>query len=71
VLRPQPPARIVYDIPAFCGTYKISRTTAYEQIRAGRLKIRKIGSATRIASEDAEAWFSACAARPEATPSPP
>jgi hypothetical protein len=71
MLRPQHPARIVYDIPAFCGTYKVSRTTAYEEIKAGRLKIRKIRRATRIASEDAEAWFSACAAPPEATSFPP
>lgn len=60
---PQPAAaRIVYDIPEFCATYKISRTKTYEEIKAGRLKVRKFGRATRIASEDAEAWFVACAA---------
>jgi hypothetical protein len=56
--QPQPRA---YDVPGFCRAYKISRTTAYEEIKAGRLKIRKIGRATRIAPEDAEAWFASCA----------
>ena len=71
MLRQQPSARIVYDIPDFCATYKISRTTTYEEIKAGKLKVRKIGRATRIASEDAEAWFAACAAGPAPTSSLP
>jgi excisionase family DNA binding protein len=56
---------------SFCATYKISRTTAYEQIKAGKLKVRKVGRATRIASEDAEAWFAACVAGLGATSSSP
>jgi hypothetical protein len=55
-----------YTIFDFCRTYSISRTSAYNEINAGRLKIRKIGRATRVAEEDAEAWFAACAVAPEA-----
>ena len=40
----------------FCSRYRIGRTTAYREVAAGRLKIRKLGSATRIARADAEAW---------------
>lgn len=40
----------------FCGRYKIGKTSLYREAAAGRLKLRKFGSATRIAREDAEAW---------------
>jgi hypothetical protein len=40
----------------FLERYRIGRTTAYREIGAGRLRIRKLGTATRIAREDAEAW---------------
>jgi hypothetical protein len=40
----------------FIASYSIGRTTAYREVAAGRLKIRKLGSATRIARADAEAW---------------
>jgi len=40
----------------FLARYSIGRTTAYREVAAGRLKLRKLGSATRIARVDAEAW---------------
>lgn len=40
----------------FCFRYSISRTSLYREVNAGRLKLRKFGSATRIARSDAEAW---------------
>lgn len=40
----------------FCNRYSISRTSLYREVAAGRLMIRKFGSATRIARGDAEAW---------------
>ncbi len=42
----------------FLARYSIGRTTAYREVAAGRLKMRKLGSATRIARADAEAWAS-------------
>ena len=42
----------------FNRRYSISRTTAYNEIAQGRLQIRKLGTATRIATADAEAWAS-------------
>jgi hypothetical protein len=36
--------------------YSISNTQTYREIAAGRLRLRKLGTASRIAREDAEAW---------------
>lgn len=40
----------------FCARYSIGRTSAYREVAAKRLKLRKFGTATRIARADAEAW---------------
>ncbi len=47
----------------FLVRYSIGRTTAYREVAAGRLKIRKLGTATRIARADAEAWANSLPAR--------
>jgi len=39
-----------------CARYSIGRTTLYREVAAGRLRLRKLGTATRIARKDAEAW---------------
>ena len=41
----------------FCRCYRVGRTTAYEEINAGRLTARKRGSRTLIAREEALRWF--------------
>lgn len=41
----------------FLARYSVGRTTAYREVAAGRLRIRKLGSATRVAREDAERWM--------------
>jgi len=43
-------------IPEFCERYAQSRSAAYREIAAGRLRITKVGAATRIKVKDAEAW---------------
>lgn len=40
----------------FLERYSIGRTTFYREVAAGRLRLRKMGSASRVAREDAEAW---------------
>ncbi|ANU08455.1 helix-turn-helix transcriptional regulator [Paraurantiacibacter namhicola] len=40
----------------FCDRYSIGKSSFYREVNANRLAIRKFGSATRIAREDAEAW---------------
>ena len=40
----------------FCARYSIGRTSFYREVAAGRLRLRKFGTASRIARADAEAW---------------
>lgn len=48
-----------YDIPTFCRLFSIGRTLTYAEIKAGRLKIAKIGRRTLIPAESAIAWLNA------------
>lgn len=45
-----------YDIRSFCRAYSISRSFAYLEIKAGRLKIFKAGRRTLISRAAAENW---------------
>lgn len=49
----------VYTIDEFVEHYRITRTKAYKEIAAGRLRIIKYGRNTRIRKADAEAWLAA------------
>ena len=40
----------------FLARYSIGRTSFYREVAANRIRIRKFGTATRIARADAEAW---------------
>jgi hypothetical protein len=48
--------RPVYPVDGFCDDFGIGRSTAYAEIRAGRLRAFKVGDKTMIAGEDALAW---------------
>jgi excisionase family DNA binding protein len=37
----------------------IGRTTFYAQVRAGKIRLRKLGAKSLIARADAEAWLAA------------
>lgn len=43
-------------IKQFCEINNCSRSTVYREIKAGRLKVRKLGRASRISDCDATAW---------------
>lgn len=45
-------------VAEFVDRYAIGRTSVYEEIKAGRLKARKIGRRTVISEDDAEDWLS-------------
>jgi excisionase family DNA binding protein len=55
-LKMQPPALTLKD---FCDAYRVCRETAYQQIRAGRLRAVKLGRKTLILRADAEVWAAA------------
>lgn len=40
----------------FLARYSIGKTSFYREVAAARIRIRKFGTATRIARTDAEAW---------------
>jgi excisionase family DNA binding protein len=48
-----------FGVEEFCRRYGVGRTTAYAEIKAGRLPRRKIGRRSLIAEDDAEAWLHA------------
>jgi hypothetical protein len=45
-----------YRPKEFQSRYRVGHTKLYEEIGAGRLIARKLGSATIILHDDAEAW---------------
>jgi excisionase family DNA binding protein len=45
-----------YTIPEFIRDYKVGRTTAYEEIKTGRLRTYTVGRARRISASAAEDW---------------
>ena len=45
------------SVPEFCQRYGPGRTTAYQEIQAGRLRARKVGRRTIISQDDAEDWL--------------
>ena len=53
--RPLP--KLAYTIPELCEAVGISRAKLYEEIRAKRLKIKKVGTRTVVSIEAAQAWL--------------
>ena len=45
------------SIAQFCDRYGVGRTKAYEELKCGRLRGRKIGTRTIITEDDAEDWL--------------
>jgi excisionase family DNA binding protein len=45
------------SVAEFCERYGTGRTTAYLEIKAGRLRARKCGKRTIISEDDAENWL--------------
>jgi excisionase family DNA binding protein len=45
------------SIDAFSERYGPGRTKVYEEIKAGRLRARKVGTRTIITEDDAEDWL--------------
>jgi hypothetical protein len=45
------------SITRFSEDSAIGRTKAYEELRSGRLRGRKVGKRTIISQDDAEAWL--------------
>jgi hypothetical protein len=53
----EPVASAAMDVNEFCRWGCIGKTKAYAEIKAGRLRVRKIGAKTVVLRSDAEAWL--------------
>lgn len=51
--------KIAYRIDEFCEAFGVGRTKVFDEIKDGRLKVRKAGRMTLIRAEDARAWLDA------------
>lgn len=45
-----------FSVNSFCKTYGISRSTAYLEMRSGRLKFVRLGKRRHITCDLAEQW---------------
>ncbi len=48
---------VLMTVPDFLRSYAISRTSFYEQVNQGKLRIVKRGRRTLVTSDDAAAWI--------------
>ncbi len=46
-----------FNIEEFCHRYGVGRTTFYEEIKSGRLRMVKVGKRSLITADAAEAWL--------------
>lgn len=63
--------KICFTIREFCAAAGIGRTTVYNEINAGRLKIVKVGKRTLIPAAAASRWIDGLAQTTGALSSPP
>jgi excisionase family DNA binding protein len=63
-------SKAAFSIEDFCNSYSVGKTTAYEEINAGRLHAVKVGRRTLIPEQSAAKWLQsrlpACASAPRA-----
>jgi excisionase family DNA binding protein len=46
-----------FSIKEFCRRNGLGRTTVYSEIKAGRLRPKKVGRRTLISREEEQRWF--------------
>jgi excisionase family DNA binding protein len=49
--------KLAYTVDELCRACGISRAKLYEEIKAQRLKVKKIGTRTLIPIDEAKAWL--------------
>jgi len=48
-----------FTVKEFLAWSRISRTTFYKEVSAGRINLRKVGKSSLVLRKDAERWLSA------------
>jgi len=59
ISRNQPPTLAYPSVDNFARAAGIGRTQAYEEIKAGRLKVAKVGRRTIVPVAETEKWLAA------------
>lgn len=57
------PGKVALSVNEFCHACSIGRSTFYEEVKAGRIRILKAGKRTLIASAEVERWLASLAVR--------
>ncbi len=48
---------VAYSVPDVLKMIGISRTTFYQLVRSGQIKVRKVGTRSVVLSKDLESWL--------------
>jgi protein NirF len=51
------PPKLAYTIPELCQASGLSRAMVYREIKAERLKVKKVGTRTLVPIDEAKAWM--------------
>ncbi len=49
-----------YTLDQFLAAYRIGRTTAFEEIKSGRLVVSRVGRRLLISRQRADEWLASC-----------
>lgn len=56
------PGRMALSVSEFCDTCSISRSLFYQEVKAGRILVLKVGKRTLIAATEAHRWLNSLSA---------
>lgn len=55
--------RMAISVAEFCQTFSVGKSFFYEEVKAGRLSVRKVGARTLVPTAEARAWWASKARR--------
>ena len=61
-------SRLAYSIAGLAAETGLSRTTIYEEVKKGRLRITKVGRRSIVTDDDAHAWLHSLAENEHESP---
>jgi predicted DNA-binding transcriptional regulator AlpA len=60
--------KLAYTVPELQKATGLGRTIIYDEVKAGRLRLTKVGRRSVVRDQDARAWLSSLALEPRAVP---
>lgn len=55
--------RMAMSVAEFCKTFSVGKSLFYEEVKAGRLSVRKVGGRTLVPLTEARAWWASKASK--------